>query len=167
MTNLDDGRAASCAAVDAVVDDVAAGSALAPSLAAHLDTCRACQARLALARRIDGVLAGWPESAPPPHFSATVARHVREAARHHEVVVDWGFNLAIAASLLLIVAGAAGFLWLLGAAADPAGTSRLAADQLAGLATRLRGQAPVVGTATALLATTVVALWWAEERPRW
>ncbi|MBP7779145.1 MAG: hypothetical protein KA371_18665 [Acidobacteria bacterium] len=157
----------SCASIDAVVEETASGGRLGPDMAAHLDGCAACQARLALARRIDRVLADWPVAVPPPHFAAQVASRVRQDAWRHEVVVDWGFNIALAASLVFIVAGAGSFLWLLGAVADPAEVSRLAAGQLESLVGRLRGQAPVVITATVLLATTVVAVWWAGERQRW
>ncbi len=120
----------SCASIDAVVEETASGGRLGPDMAAHLDGCAACQARLALARRIDRVLADWPVAVPPPHFAAQVASRVRQDAWRHEVVVDWGFNIALAASLVFIVAGAGSFLWLLGAVADPAEVSRLAAGQL-------------------------------------
>ena len=156
-----------CTRVEAVVDEAAAGLDLAPDLARHLAACAGCQTRLALARRIEQTLAAWPVASPPPHFAAEVARRARQEAWRQEMVVDWGFNVALAGSLGLIVAGAAGFLWLLGAMADPFETSRLAAGTLAALAGRLRGQALVVGTATVLFATTLVAWWWAEERRRW
>jgi len=156
-----------CTRVEAVVDEAAAGLALPPDLAGHLAGCADCQSRLALARRIEQTLAAWPVASPPPHFAAQVARRARQEAWRHEVVVDWGFNVALVASLAFIVAGAAGFLWLLGAMADPLETSRLAAGTLATLAARLRGQALVAGTATVLLATTLAAWWWAEERRRW
>lgn len=160
MTNL-------CARVDAVIDEVAEGGTLAPDLADHLAACAACQARLALARRIERVLAEWPVAEPPPHFSAELTRRLRQDAWRQEVVIDWGFNIALAASLLFIVAGAGSFLWLLGALADPAGATQLATGRLAPLVDRLRGQAPIVAIATVLLATTVGAWWWAEERQRW
>lgn len=156
-----------CARLDAVVDEMAAGLEVDAELSAHLATCTDCQARLALARRIDGVLATWPVAAPPAHFAAEVARLARQDVWRQELVVDWGFNIALAASLVFIVAGAAGFLWLLGAMADPAEASRLATRPLTALAGQVRGQGLVVATATSLLATTAVAWWWAEERRRW
>lgn len=156
-----------CARVEAVVDEAAAGLDLAPDLAGHLASCADCQTRLALARRIELALVSWPVASPPPHFAAAVARRARQEAWRQELVVDWGFNVALAASLAFIVAGAAGLLWLLGAMAEPFETWRLATGTLATLTGRLRGQALVVGTATVLLATTLVAWWWAEERRRW
>lgn len=156
-----------CARVEAVVDEMAAGLEAAPELSGHVAGCAGCQARLALARRIDRVLADWPVATPPAHFAAEVARQARHDVWRQEVVVDWGFNIALTASLAFIVAGAAAFLWLLGAMADPVEASRLAARPLTALAGQVRGQGLVVGTATALLATTAAAWWWAEERRRW
>ncbi len=156
-----------CARVDEVIDEMAAGGTVAPDLATHLGACAGCQARLELARRIDRTLATWPVTTPPRQFAAAVAARARANAWRQEVVVDWGFNIALAASLALIVAGAGSFLWLLGAMADPVETSRLAVGRLGEVVGRLRGQAPVVVTATTLLATTVATLWWAEVRRRW
>jgi hypothetical protein len=156
-----------CARVEAVVDEMAAGLEVTTELSGHVPTCARCQARLAMARRIERALADWPVAAPPAHFAADVARLARQDVWGQELVVDWGFNLALAASLVCIVAGAAGFVWLLGAMADPVEASRLAARPLTALAGQVRGQGLVVGTATALLATTAAAWWWGEERRRW
>jgi hypothetical protein len=155
-----------CARVEAVVDEMAAGLGTPPELSGHVATCAGCQGRLALARRIERVLADWPVAAPPAHFAAEVARLARQDVWRQELVVDWGFNVALAASLVFIVAGAASFVWLLGAMADPIEASRLATAPLTALAGQVRGQGLVVVTATALLATTVGAWWWAEERRR-
>ncbi len=156
-----------CARVEAVVDEMAAGLEVATGLSGHVATCARCQARLALARRIERALADWPVAAPPAHFAAEVSRLARQDVWRQELVVDWGFNVALAASLVCIVAGAAGFVWLLGALADPVEASRLATAPLTALAGQVRGQGLVVGTASALLATTAAAWWWAEERRRW
>ena len=45
-------------------------------------------------------------------------RRASEAWRR-EQVVDWGFNVAIAAGLVAIVVGLAAMVWLLGSAAGP------------------------------------------------
>lgn len=158
---------ADCARVDAVIDEAVLGADLAPDLEAHLAGCAECRARLALARRIEQALATWPVAAPPPHFAATVAGLTRREAWRQEVVIDWGFNIALAASLGLVAAGAASLVWMLGALADPADAARVTADAVSGLVGRVRGQGLVVVTASVLLATTVGAWWWAEERRRW
>lgn len=155
-----------CAALDVVLDALASGEAPSADVASHLDGCAACQARLALARRIERVLATWPESTPPPHFVAAVAARARAAEWRQEVVIDWGFNIALAASLVCILAGAGGFLWLLGVQAAAAGGAD-AVRPLAEVMTRLRGQAPILATATVLLVTAAGGWWWAEERRRW
>jgi hypothetical protein len=158
---------ADCTRVDAVIDEVLPGGDLPPDLAAHLATCLDCQARLALARRIEQALAAWPVPVPPPHFSAVVAGRARRDVWRQEVVVDWGFNIALAASLVLVAGGAASLLWMLGALADPNETARVTAEAVSNLLGRVRGQGLVVVTATVLLATTAGAWWWAEERRRW
>lgn len=155
-----------CAAVDVMLDEIASGGDPPVAQSAHLDSCADCQARLALARRIERALAAWPETPPTPHFVAAVAARARAAEWRQEVVVDWGFNIALAASLVCIVAGAGGFLWLLGVQAATAGGAD-AVRPLADVMSRLRGQAPILATATVLLATALGGWWWAEERQRW
>lgn len=155
-----------CPALDVALDEIVAGAPPTGDVAAHLDGCADCQVRLALARRIERVLAAWPEATPTPHFVAAVAARARAAEWRQEVVVDWGFNIALAASLACILGGAAGFLWLLGVQATTAGGAD-AMRPLAEALARLRGQAPILVTATVLLLTAAGGWWWAEERRRW
>lgn len=156
-----------CRVLDDVLDALAAGEAASAADQAHLDGCVTCQTRLALARRIDRALVAWPTPAPPRHFAATVSAVARQDAWRQEVVVDWGFNIALAASLALIATGAVAFVWVLGATAGTPVTSHVTAEAIATLLTRLRAQMPVVGTAAALLGATAAAWWWAEARERW
>lgn len=155
-----------CGALDDVLDALASGETASPAQQAHLAGCEACQARLALARRIDRALATWPAPLPPRHFAAAISAAARQDAWRQELVVDWGFNIALAASLGLIVAGALAFVWVLGVAGGPPEAS-LTADAVASLLTRLRSQLPVVGTASVLLVATAAAWWWADARDRW
>lgn len=154
-----------CIEFEAVVDELAGGGEIAPELVRHADGCARCQAHLALARRIDQALAQWPVPVPPPHFAASLVASTRAAAWRQEVVVDWGFNIALAASLLLIVAGAGAFLWLLGVQA--AGSAAWTARPVAEMVGAIRGQALVLTTASVLFVTAVAGWWWAEERQRW
>lgn len=158
---------ADCRRVDDLADEVADGAVLPPDLAAHAEACAGCRARLDLARRIALALATWPVAAPPPHFAAVVAAAAHREEWRREVVVDWGFNVAVAASLLIILAGVAALVWTLGAAADVSTASEATSAAMAGLLERLRGQAAVVGTTTVLLAGTVGAWWWVEARTDW
>ncbi|MEZ5293838.1 MAG: hypothetical protein R2745_22330 [Vicinamibacterales bacterium] len=158
---------ADCRRVDDLADEVAGGTALPSDLAEHAGTCAACRARLDLARRIERVLVDWPVAAPPPHFAAAVAAAAHREEWRREVVVDWGFNVAIAASLLVILAGVGALVWTFGGAADVTTAAEATSVVVSGLLERARGQAAVVGTATVLLAGTVGAWWWVEGRTDW
>jgi hypothetical protein len=157
----------SCRHVADVVDEIASGLPASHDIDAHLLTCRACQARLHLARRIEQALLTWPTTPPPPQFSMTVAAAARRETWRQEVVVDWGFNFAVGASVFVILAGGAALLWMAGAVVRVEITSDVAAGIVRRWLGDLRGHMTVVGTATLLLATTVGTWWWAEERARW
>ena len=151
-----------------VIDLIAAGEMSATTtVRAHLDGCESCRARLALATRLERVLAEWPAPAPAPAFASRVLEARRREAWQHEQVVDWSFNIAIAAGLVAVLAGAASMVWLLGAAAGPVTSSQVVADMATALVDRMRGQAMVLVTAAVLLTTTLGAWWWAEERQHW
>ncbi|MGE0816524.1 MAG: hypothetical protein AB7O28_20795 [Vicinamibacterales bacterium] len=156
-----------CRRLDDLADEVAGGAVLPPGLAAHAEACAGCRARLDLAGRIERALATWPVASPPPHFAAAVAAAAHREEWRRELVVDWGFNVAIAASLLVILAGVGGLVWTLGAAADVSTAADATAAVVGGLLERVRSQAAVVGTATVLLTGTVGAWWWVEERTDW
>jgi hypothetical protein len=156
-----------CAALRAAIEPLAAGEPLAPEQRTHLESCPACQASLALAVRLERVLSEWPVAAPAPAFADRVVGVTRREAWRREQVVDWSFNVAIAAGLFAVVAGLAAMAWLLGSAAGPAAATGVMADVAAALVDRMRAQATVVATATLLLTTTLVAWWWAESEMRW
>lgn len=158
---------ATCDTLHLALDEIAAGRPATPAQQAHLDTCAECQAELALARRIERVLASWPTIAPPPHFEATVAAAARRESWRHEQVVDWSFNLALGIALAAMAAGLGGLVWILGTTAGSGDAPQVAATAIGAALTAARVQAPVVGTATLLLVTTLGAWWWAEERGRW
>lgn len=151
---------------DAVIE-LAAGAPVSAADQAHLDTCPDCQAELALARRIERVLATWPTPAPPAHLAAAVAAAARRETWREEQVVDWGFNVTLGVGLAAMAAGLVGGLWVMGATAGVDGAPQMAGAAVSALLDTARAQAPVVGTATLLLGTTVAAWWWAEERARW
>jgi hypothetical protein len=158
---------ADCERFDGVVDDVAAGGELPPDLRPHVEACSACQARLTLARRLEHALATWPVEVPGRDFSMAVVRAARRDVWAQEVVVDWGFNLAIAGSVVAILGGILGLAWTLTAATDATTTVRLARETAGQLVDEALALAPVVGAATILLATALGGWWWAEQRDRW
>lgn len=65
-----------------------------PGAAEHARTCDACQRRVALARRLEGVLSAATVPVPDG-FTLRVVRRVRDENRRRERVVDWVFNLSI------------------------------------------------------------------------
>ena len=109
------------------------------------------------------MLAEWPTPAAAPELADQVLAAARREAWRREVVVDWSFNLAIAAGLAAILAGLAALAWLFGSAAGPEATSALVLDATAELLSRLRAQAAITGTAVLLLTTALAAWWWAER----
>lgn len=159
--------ALTCAALADAFEGLAAGDPATVAQRAHLDTCDSCRARLALAVRLDRVLTEWPVTAPPPQFALRVAEAARREAWRREQVVDWGFNVAIAAGLCAVLGGLASLAWLLGSAAGPGASATLLADSLGSMLTQVRSQAVVMATATLLLTTALGAWLWAEGRMRW
>jgi predicted anti-sigma-YlaC factor YlaD len=159
--------ALTCAALHDAIEPLAAGDTATPAQRAHLDSCDSCRAQLALAVRLDRVLTEWPVPAPAPAFTRRVTEAARREAWRQEQVVDWGFNLAIAAGLIAVVTGLATLAWLLGSAAGPGASATLLAEAMASLLVRVRAQATVMATGTLLLTTTLGAWLWAEGRMRW
>lgn len=153
-----------CTRVATALDEGVADGAWADDLAAHAASCAECQTRVALVRRMEDALATWPTSAPPPDFAARVAATARREAWAQDVVVDWGFNLAIAACVAVILSGVVAGLWMMSSAVPVPESSRVAADLLTAVAARARAQASIAVTAMALLATAVGGWWWAEQQ---
>ena len=156
--------AVDCAALRDAIEPLAAGDAATPDQHAHLAECASCQARVALALRLERVLAEWPVPVPGPALAQRVLATTRQEAWQREQVVDWGFNVAIATGLVAIVVGLVAMVWVLGSAAGPGATAEVMTDLAAALVTRMRAQVAVVATASLLLTATLVAWWWAEER---
>ena len=129
---------------------------------AHLEACAVCQSRVAGARAIERLLAAREALVPPTAFTASVMALVGHARWQTERVFDLGFNLAIAAGLLLILAGGAGLAWSLGfltitidfgALIDAAGTT---------LGSRVLSQVQTVAIGAVLLTIALGLWWWAE-----
>ena len=153
-----------CDDLDPLIEGVIDGS-FDPSAEdrAHLDGCDRCRARLAHARSIEQWLAVRELPQPPATFTATVMARVGDAQWQTERVIDMGFNLAVAAGVLLIVMGGAGLAWFLGLFGVTAdlGTILGAIDnQVAG---RLMNQVQTIGTSAVLLTMALVLWWWAES----
>ena len=153
-----------CRDFDAIIEPVASGEMGLPAEAAeHLAGCPPCAARLALARRIEGVLVSRPSAEPSPAFTAAVMGRVRRERWRSEQRMDWVFNAAMAAAAILVVAG----IWMLfnltGVAEVGAEASAVLAEGLSLAAARITAQAPAYIGATGLLLSAVAVWWWAER----
>lgn len=130
----------------------------------HFETCPQCAAALAAARRIELALQGWPAPDAPARFDAAVLSRIRNDRWRSEQRVDRIFNVAIAASLVLIVGGIAALAnvgavigvaaWIWGAFAAMSG------DVAQQTAPRV---ASYVGAA-GLLMSALLMWWWADRR---
>jgi hypothetical protein len=82
--------------------------------AAHLASCALCAARLERAGSIESLLSLRDTPSPSASFTAALMARVGEERWKAERFVDLGFNLAIAAGVIVILAGGAGLAWSLG-----------------------------------------------------
>ena len=117
-------------------------------------------------RALERVLTDVAGARARPRLRPAVAAAARRETWRQEQVVDWGFNVALAAGLVAIVAGLGG-PGVAGRRRRP--DRRRRRGWLADAAERAAGrgcarQATVMAMATLLLATTLGAWWWAEER---
>jgi anti-sigma factor RsiW len=104
-----------CHDLEPVIEAIADGSHQPDAEeAAHLAACPACAARLEHARAIESLLALRDTPSPSASFTAAVMTRVGEERWQTERFVDLGFNLAIAAGVLVILVGGAGLAWSLG-----------------------------------------------------
>lgn len=152
-----------CDDLDALLEAVADGSLeLSADDAAHVDSCEVCSARLERARAVEAWLLSREVAAPPPAFTAGVMARIGDEQWRTERVIDLGFNLFMAAGVLVILAGAAGLAWSLGFLSitiDPEAIWQ-ALDTPA--TSRVLSQAQTVFMAAGLLTVALVLWWWAE-----
>ena len=133
-----------------------------PEQAAHLASCTVCAARLSRAQAIEQLLVMREVAAPPASFTAQVMAHVGRERWQAERAIDLGFNLAMAAGVLVILAGAAGLAWSLGML-----TITIDVDQIwqaldADVTGRFLTQVQTIGMAAVILTMALVLWWWAE-----
>jgi hypothetical protein len=104
-----------CEELEPLIEAIADGSIeLAAAQAAHLTSCARCAAQLERARAIENWLALREAAEPPPSFTAAVMARIVDERWKAERAIDLGFNLAIAAGVLVILAGGVGLAWSLG-----------------------------------------------------
>lgn len=153
-----------CPAVLDLVEAIAAED-LIPSgeVRVHLETCPMCAAALATARRIEAALASRPVMQPPARLAAILQQRIRRERWTMEQQVDRVFNLAIAASVILVLAGVAfairgsvvlDFVGQLSALVASAGAEAVS-TAVPSLTTYV--------AATGLLVSGLAMWWWAES----
>ena len=132
-------------------------------VAAHLESCAACAADLALARRIHRLLGDEAVAAAPAGFVPGVMGRLRRDRWRAEQYLDLGFNAAVIASTALVVGGVWMALNLTGLAAVTGGTVEVFTGGLAELARRIAPHLPVYAGAVTLMLTALAVWWWAER----
>ncbi len=152
-----------CEEFEPFVEAIADGTAD-PNDAAreHLSTCGLCAARVAQAREIDRFLASRDTPQPPAAFTSMVMARIATERWRSERFVDFGFNLAIAAGLIVILASAVGTAWSLGLLTIRVDLDAIASALAPDLTSRVLSQAQTVGLAAGVLTMALVLWWWAE-----
>ena len=133
-----------------------------PEDRAHLSSCAACSARLAQAQSIEQWLTSRDAPQPPASFTAAVMARIGQEKWQAERVVDIGFNLAIAAAVLVIAIGAAGAAWSLGFFTIMIDTESLLQAAVSQVEGRVINQVQSVLIAAVVLTMALVLWWWAE-----
>ena len=146
------------------VEAIAAGE-LTPDgrVAEHLRSCPNCAAALVSARALERMLQGRPVPKPSVQFTTRTLARVRRARWRSEQFLDVGFNVAIAAVVVAVIAG----VWMLLNRSGLVAVSNDAVDlfgtSLVAFARRVSPSLPLYAGATALLATALGIWWWAER----
>ena len=153
-----------CDDLEPLIEAIADGSVEpAPDDRAHLSSCALCSARLVEARRIEEWLAARDVPQPSASFTATVMARIGQEEWKTERVVDIGFNLAIAAGVLVILIGGAGLALSLGfftVTIDLEALLRVAESRIEG---RVINELQTVVIAAVLLTMALALWWWAEQ----
>ncbi|MCC7181771.1 MAG: hypothetical protein IT177_25555 [Acidobacteria bacterium] len=151
-----------CDDLDDVIEALAEGDTLSAEYHAHVAGCSRCQARLAMARAVDRLLATREAPVPPAAFTFRVMERVGRAEWRAEQLVDVGFNVAVAAGIALVVAGVVGLAWSLGWLTVERPTLEAVGAAIEPWVSSTLARGPTVVLA-ALLLTSALGLWWWVE----
>ena len=145
--------------IEAIADD---SLPLSTEDAAHVASCALCTARIERARSIEGLLLLREIATPSPGFTTTVMAGVVQDRWKAERAIDLGFNLAIAAGILVIAAAGAGLAWSLGILSVTIDLDAIVRSLDTGATGRLLSQVQTVAMSAVLLTMALVLWWWAE-----
>jgi hypothetical protein len=145
--------------IEAMADDSLEAS---PEDRAHMESCDVCGGRLGRARAIHALLATREMPLPPASFTTSVMARIRSERWEGEEVVDLGFNLAIAAGILLILGGAAGLAWSAGLLTFGVDVHSVLTSVANQWVDRVLQQLQTVVMASVLLTMALGLWWWAE-----
>lgn len=155
-----------CDHLEPLIEAIADGS-YAPGAedAQHLASCARCSTRVAKARAIEDLLAMREVAMPSSSFTGALMARVGQERWKTERVVDLGFNVAIAAGILVIVAAGAGLAWSLGFVSISIDLEAIWQALGADVTGRVLSQVQTIAMAAVLL-TMALALWWWAETAR-
>jgi hypothetical protein len=100
--------------------------------------------------------------AAPPGFTSTVMARVRQERWQTERYWDLGFNIAVAAGLLLVAAGVLGLIYISGLSVVGRDAMLLFVNAITTVADQMAPALPAYTGAFALTATAL-GLWWYVE----
>jgi hypothetical protein len=153
-----------CDDLEPLIEGIADGSLpMSADDEAHVASCAICSRRIERARSIEGLLAMRDVAQPPAAFTQTVMARVVQERWKAERAIDLGFNLAIAAGILVIVAAGTGLLWSLGMLSITIDVDAIVRALESSGTGRLLSQVQTIAMSAVLLTMALVLWWWAER----
>jgi anti-sigma factor RsiW len=155
-----------CEDIEPIVEALADGGIGADAARdAHIASCPLCSARLANAQAIHALLVSREAAQPPAGFTAAVMARVVREGWQTERAIDIGFNLAIAAGVLILISGAAGLAWTSGLLTITLDLPEILSLVSQPLTNRIVSNLQTMVMAAALLTMALGLWWWAEADP--
>jgi hypothetical protein len=152
-----------CNDLEPLIEAIADGShALSAGDMAHVSSCARCTARLERARSIENLLATREVAAPGATFTAAVMARIGHEKWKTERAIDFGFNLAMVAGIMVILSGAAGLAWSLGFVNITVNLSTVWEALDTDVTGRVLSQVQTIAMSAVLLTMALVLWWWAE-----
>ncbi len=152
-----------CDELEPLIEAIADGShEPSPDDRVHMTSCAVCSARFEHAQRVEQWLAAREVPQPPATFTASVMSRIGQEKWQAERAVDLGFNLAVAAGVLVIFLGGFGLAWSLGfftITVDVTALWEAAFSQVEG---RVISEVQTVVIGAVLLTMALGFWWWAE-----